>query len=87
MQINRNISPAIRQPAHLCGAQKRPGGLTAVCVISIVLGVLGLGSSLITLGSLAMQSTFEKAFKMPQQPGDPANFPMPRMKSRKKSKK
>ena len=34
-----------------------------------------------------MQSTFEKVFKMPQQPGGCLRiFPMPRMKCRKKSK-
>jgi hypothetical protein len=54
--------------------RKRPGGLTAVCVIAIILGVLGLGSSLMTLASLAMQSSMEKAFKMPRQPGMPDNF-------------
>jgi hypothetical protein len=49
----------------------RPGGLTAVFVISIVLGGLGLGGSLLGLASLAAQSTLENAFKMPRQPGMP----------------
>jgi hypothetical protein len=53
-----------------------PGGLTAVCVISIVLGALGLGGSLFSLVCIVGQSTLqnvfkENAFKMPRQPGMP----------------
>jgi hypothetical protein len=40
---------------------RRPGGLTAVCVIAIILGSLGLLSSLVTMGSLAVGSRFQQA--------------------------
>jgi len=49
--------------------RERPGMLTAVCVIAIVLGVMGLGKSLFGLGGLALKKTLENAFKMPPQPG------------------
>ena len=52
--------------------RKRPGGLTAVCVIAIVLGGLGLCGSVLGLGSLAFQDKIEK-FSMQQQ--TPAGMP------------
>ena len=49
---------------------RRPGGLTAVCVIAIVLGGLGLLGSLVTMASLAAGSRLQQAFTMsPQGPG------------------
>jgi hypothetical protein len=55
---------------------QRPGGLTAICVIAIVLGALGLCGSLLTLGILAMQKPLENAFKMQQKvpSGIPESF-------------
>jgi hypothetical protein len=46
--------------------RQRPGGLTAICVIAIVLGGLGLCSSLFGLAALAFQDNLEK-FAMQQQ--------------------
>ncbi len=46
---------------------RRPGGLTAVCVIAIVLGSFGLLGSLVTMASLAAGSRLQQAFSMPPQ--------------------
>ncbi len=49
---------------------RRPGGLTAVCVIALVLGGLGLLGSLMGLASLAGGSRLQQAMTMsPQGPG------------------
>jgi hypothetical protein len=53
---------------------KRPGGLTAICVIAIVLGALGVPSSLSTLASVAFGQATSKAFVMPEQPGVNGEF-------------
>jgi hypothetical protein len=47
----------------------RPGGLTAVCIIAIVLGGLGVLGSLWGLAGLAFQSQMQEAFAMTKQPG------------------
>jgi hypothetical protein len=52
-------------------AHQRPGMLTAVCVIAIVLGAMGVGKSVLGLGGLATKKTLENAVKMPRQPGMP----------------
>ncbi len=46
---------------------RRPGGLTAICVIAIILGVLGLLSSLWGLASLAIGPSLQKAMQVPPQ--------------------
>ena len=48
---------------------RRPGGLTLVCVIAIVLGALGLLGALMGMASLAIGSAVQDAFTMRQQPG------------------
>jgi hypothetical protein len=55
-------------------AYQRPGGLTAICVIAIILGAFGLLGSLAGLGGQAMKKDFEKAFAVPQQQGTPPEF-------------
>ena len=48
----------------------RPGGLTAICVIAIILGGLGLLGSLVTMGSLAVGSRLQQAMMTsPPRPG------------------
>lgn len=64
--------------------RQRPGGLTAVCVIAIVLGGLGLCTSLFGLASLAFQDKIEK-FSMQQQP--PAGMPNGMFKSQMEMQK
>jgi hypothetical protein len=65
--------------------RQRPGGLTAVCVIAIVLGGLGLCASLFGLASLAFQDKIEK-FSMQQQtpPGMPNGVLKDQMEMQKK---
>jgi len=66
--------------------RRRPGGLTAVCVIAIVLGALGLCMSLVGLASLAFQDKLEE-FAMRQQqppPGMPDGFLKAQMEMQKK---
>lgn len=42
--------------------RRRPGGLTAICVIAIILGSLGLAASVLGLGSMAAKSWINEAF-------------------------
>jgi hypothetical protein len=53
---------------------KRPGRLTAVCIIAIILGALGVLGSLSAMASIAFQRAASKAFEMPQQPGPNTEF-------------
>jgi len=53
----------------LTGRRKRPGGLVAVCVIAIVLGGLGVFSSLSFLVNLAFGSQMQSAFTPQTMPG------------------
>jgi hypothetical protein len=53
---------------------KRPGGLTAICIIAIVLGALGLLASLKALAGVAFQQAASEAFVMQQQPGVSPEF-------------
>ena len=53
---------------------RRPGGLTAICVITLVLGGLGLIASLVGLAALAAQDQIQKTFAVKSQPGMPENF-------------
>jgi hypothetical protein len=56
--------------------RQRPGGLTAVCVIAIVLGGLGLCSSLFGLAAIAFQDKIEKfTMQQPQMPTMPQGAP------------
>jgi len=48
---------------------RRPGGLTAVCVIAIVLGSLGVLGALRTLASVAVQPAMQESLAIPQQQG------------------
>jgi hypothetical protein len=48
---------------------RRPGGLTAICVIAIVLGSLGVLGALRTLASVAMQPAMEKSLAVQRQQG------------------
>jgi hypothetical protein len=47
----------------------RPGGLTAICVIAICLGGLGLGSSLWAMAALTFQKQLQQTFAPPQPSG------------------
>lgn len=47
--------------------RQRPGGLTAICVIAIVLGALGLCSSLFSLGVNAFQGQLQALAKQQQE--------------------
>ena len=60
-EVPSDRCPSFRRP--------RPGGLTAICVIAIVLGGLGLASSLMTLASLAARPWLQQtiAGSMPPQ--------------------
>lgn len=50
--------------------RRRPGGLTAICVIAIILGGLGLAASVVGLGSMAAKSWINNAFLIkPQKDG------------------
>jgi hypothetical protein len=53
---------------------RRPGGLTAICVIAMILGGLGAVFSLFGLGSLAFRSQLENAFAPQRQPGMSKEF-------------
>jgi preprotein translocase subunit SecG len=56
---------------------QRPGGLTAVCVIAIVLGALGLCFSVLGVASLAFQDQLQKFVKQQQHlPPGMANGPL-----------
>ncbi|MFZ1934566.1 MAG: hypothetical protein WCB27_22670 [Thermoguttaceae bacterium] len=56
---------------------QRPGGLTAVCVIAIVLGAMGLCFSVLGVASLAFQGQLQKFAKQQQQlPAGMANGPL-----------
>ena len=61
------------------GAAKRPGWLTAMCVISIVLGSLGIIGGLSGVVGLAMQSRTQQINSMFMPPG-PAGGPQAKMK-------
>jgi hypothetical protein len=54
--------------------RRRPGGLTAVCIIAIVLGGLGILGALQAFGSVALQGVMQKTFSMPPQPGMTKDF-------------
>ena len=56
------------------GPRRRPSGLTAVCVISIIVGALGVLGALQTLGAAAFQGAMQKSFSMPSQPGMSKDF-------------
>jgi hypothetical protein len=51
-----------------------PGGLTAICVIAIVLGGLSVLTSLASLGGAAFQGTLQKTFTIQQKPGMSADL-------------
>jgi hypothetical protein len=53
---------------------RRPGGLTAICIIAIILGVLGILVSLLGLASLAAGSKLQEVVSRQQSrhPADPA---------------
>jgi hypothetical protein len=53
--------PSESSPLYGPPHARRPGGLTAICVIAIILGSLGLLSSLATLASLAVGSRLQQA--------------------------
>jgi hypothetical protein len=48
-------------------ARQRPGGLTAVCIIAIVLGVLGLCGSVLGVASVAFQGKLQALMKQQQE--------------------
>jgi len=54
--------------------RQRPGGLTAVCVIAIVLGAMGLLTSLLALGGRALKEPLENAMRVQPQPGMSEDF-------------
>ena len=60
-EVPSDQRPSLRAP--------RPAGLTAICVITIVLGCLGLASSLMTLAALAARPWMQEmvAASMPPQ--------------------
>jgi hypothetical protein len=65
---------AMPDPAAACQGrqerqERRPGGLTFVCVVAIVLGGLGLLGAFLGIASLAAGSAVQDAFSMRQQPG------------------
>ena len=53
----------------LSSSGRRSGGLTAICVIAIILGGLGLASSMMGLCAMAAKPWMNNAFIMPEQPG------------------
>jgi hypothetical protein len=53
---------------------RRPGGLTAICVIAMIFGGLGAVSSMFSLGNLVMRSYLKSAFDVRQQPGMSKEF-------------
>ena len=64
--------PSESSPFYGLPQARRPAGLTAICVIAIVLGGLRLLTALFSLGARVMQDPIEKAaIKMQQQPGMP----------------
>jgi len=58
-----------KPPAAAATLPRRPTGLTAVCVIAIILGGLGLAGSLMGVVGLTVGSSMQKAFTLPPQPG------------------
>ena len=77
-----SVPPLPPEPpySHEIPHARRPGGLTAVCVIAIVLASLGLLGSLTGLVSLAFGSRLQQALAMPPQgPGQErrSNFSEP----------
>jgi hypothetical protein len=58
--------------ADAAHATKRPGGLTAICVIGIILGVLGVLAALLGAGGLVVNKVFREQLANQQQaPGMP----------------
>jgi hypothetical protein len=58
--------------ADAAHATKRPGWLTAICVIAIILGVLGVFAMLAGAGGLVFNTMFREQFaNRPQAPGMP----------------
>lgn len=50
-------------------SRRRPGGLNAICVIAIILGGLGLASSMLGLCAMAAKPWMNNAFILPEQVG------------------
>jgi len=67
----RSPSPFGDSPSDVASTPRgrRPSGLNAVCIIAMILGGLGLMSSLLGLGSLALRPWMQKTFQVQQQPG------------------
>lgn len=68
--------------ADAAHAAKRPGGLTAICVIAIILGVLGVLAALIGGGGLVVNKLFREQLAKQQQP--PPGFPQGMADAQKK---